>query len=115
MSTPDKGGRVALTEIESEYSIPADGRGDRRRAAACTYGCVSSLDLPLPGNSAAKLGPGIDTRCVGGYVVVPPSTVVQSLADGRNHFGSLQMVQGLRRPHRRGPLLAPGSPRPRGR
>ncbi|NLF13898.1 MAG: DUF3987 domain-containing protein [Anaerolineaceae bacterium] len=36
---------------------------------------------PAPGNTAGRLGPGIDTRGVGGYVVLPPST----LADGTTY------------------------------
>jgi hypothetical protein len=73
---PAKGGRDALARLEVRYGpLPATARvltgggGDHHHF----------LPVPGLGNSAGKVGPGLDIRSVGGYVLLPPSNHVLGL------------------------------------
>jgi hypothetical protein len=83
---PDKGGRAEFGE-KREQTVPATLVSMTPRGGLHLYLRVPK-DRPLPGNSVGtKLGFGIDTRCERGFVLAPPSTVVQILPDGRRHYG----------------------------
>jgi hypothetical protein len=70
---PRNGGKVSRMEIEGEHSIPETAAVQTPSGGTHLWLLVPD-GRELPGNSAGtKLGPGIDTRCVGGYVLVPPS------------------------------------------
>jgi Bifunctional DNA primase/polymerase, N-terminal/Primase C terminal 1 (PriCT-1) len=71
----DAGGEAALAELEREHgALPATVEVTTPRGGRHLYFLVPD-DRPMPGNSAGKLGPGIDTRGQGGYVLAPPSVV----------------------------------------
>lgn len=59
------------------------------------------LDLPVGfdveslGNSAGKLGPGIDTRCTGGYVKAPPSPGYRWVKGGRRPVAPQWLLDAL--------------------
>jgi putative DNA primase/helicase len=73
---PDKGGEETLAALEREYgALPTtaqvltgrDGRGGRGRHLYFKH-------PPTPIKSGAEvLGPGIDIRADGGYIIIPPS------------------------------------------
>jgi Bifunctional DNA primase/polymerase, N-terminal/Primase C terminal 1 (PriCT-1) len=72
---PDAGGEASLRALEREYgALPATVECITPRGGRHIYLIVPS-GRPMPGNSAGKLGEGIDTRGRGGYVIAPPSTV----------------------------------------
>ena len=68
----DKGGLDAWAELKERLGIDDEtvtcltGGGGMH----LYYKALPGIDIP---NSASKLGPGIDTRGNGGYVLVPPS------------------------------------------
>lgn len=69
---PDHGGLESLSELEGRY-----GRMEHPTWAVMTGGGGLHLYFRHPGNpvpnSAGKLGPGLDVRGDGGYVLAPPS------------------------------------------
>jgi hypothetical protein len=72
---PDAGGEASMAALEREHGgIPATAEVVTPRGGRHLYLIVPS-GRPMPGNSASKLGEGIDTRGQGGYVLCPPSTV----------------------------------------
>jgi hypothetical protein len=72
---PDAGGEASIAELEREHGIlPATAEVVTPRGGRHLYLIVPS-GRPMPGNSAGKLGDGIDTRGRGGYVLGPPSVV----------------------------------------
>jgi hypothetical protein len=84
---PDKGGSVAMVaDQDTPYGIPATVAATTPRGGLHLWLRVPD-GRPLPGNTAGKLGPGIDTRCARGFVLVPPSTVVWRAPDGHRHYG----------------------------
>lgn len=68
---PDKGGHESLLTLIADYApLPLSVEqitGGGGRHVFFTYPSVTV------GNSAGKLGPGLDTRGDGGYIVAPPS------------------------------------------
>lgn len=68
---PGKGGRIALAALEAQYGpLPVT-------AKVLTGGGGEHYHFrPVPGlrNSAGMIGPGLDVRGEGGYVVLPPSS-----------------------------------------
>lgn len=68
----DKGGFATLEEWEVEEPLPETAMVRTGRGGIHYY-----FDYPTDGtvipNSAGKLGPGLDVRGEGGYVLVPPS------------------------------------------
>lgn len=72
---PDAGGEVSFAQLEQEHGpLPATAEVVTPRGGRHLYLIVPN-GRPLPGNSAGKLGAGIDTRGAGGYVLAPPSEV----------------------------------------
>jgi len=72
---PDKDGETSVRALETEHgTLPETVEVITPRGGRHLYFFVRS-GCPMPGNSAGKLGPGVDTRGRGGYVVAPPSTV----------------------------------------
>jgi Bifunctional DNA primase/polymerase, N-terminal/Primase C terminal 1 (PriCT-1) len=72
---PDQGGEAAMAELEREHgSMPVTAEVITPRGGRHIYLIVPS-GRPMPGNSASKLGHGVDTRGQNGYVLAPPSTV----------------------------------------
>jgi hypothetical protein len=72
---PDANGETSMAALEREYwGIPATVEVVTPRGGRHLYLIVPN-GRPMPGNSAGKLGPGIDTRGEGGYVLAPPSVV----------------------------------------
>ncbi len=72
---PDAGGEATLAVLEREHgALPATVECITPRGGRHLYLLVPS-GRPMPGNSAAKLGDGVDTRGRHGYVLAPPSTV----------------------------------------
>jgi hypothetical protein len=73
---PDAGGEASLAKLEAEHgALPPTVECITPRGGRHAYLRVP-IGRKLPGNSAgSKLGEGLDTRCAGGYVVAPPSTV----------------------------------------
>jgi hypothetical protein len=71
---PAAGGRLDKVDQEGEYTLPPTVM-----VSTPSGGVHVWLRVPkgreLPGNSVAKLGPGIDTRCTRGYVLCPPSII----------------------------------------
>jgi putative DNA primase/helicase len=68
----DKGGLESLAKLEAENEpLPTTARARTGRGGLHLY-----FKYPSEGeirNSASKLGPGLDVRGEGGYVLVPPS------------------------------------------
>lgn len=68
---PDHGGHDALAALQAEHGPLPTGRTIRTGSGG------AHLYFANPGhvlrNTASKLGPGIDTRADGGYVIAPPS------------------------------------------
>jgi N6-adenosine-specific RNA methylase IME4 len=72
---PDAGGEATLAVLEREHgALPATVECITPRGGRHVYFIVPR-GRPMPGNSAGKLGQGIDTRGHHGYVLAPPSTV----------------------------------------
>jgi Bifunctional DNA primase/polymerase, N-terminal len=72
---PDAGGEATMAGLEREHgAMPATGEVIPPRGGRHIYLIVPS-GRPMPGNSAGKLGDGVDTRGRHGYVLAPPSTV----------------------------------------
>lgn len=72
---PDSGGEASMQALEAEHgTLPETVEVITPRGGRHIYLFVRSGEK-MPGNSAGKLGKGIDTRGRGGYVVAPPSTV----------------------------------------
>jgi hypothetical protein len=72
---PDTGGEASIAKLEGEHgTLPATVEAITPRGGRHLYLLVPD-GRPMPGNSAGKLGDGIDTRGQGGYVCAPPSTV----------------------------------------
>jgi hypothetical protein len=72
---PDKGGEVTFANLEVEHGVLPETVESITPSGGRHVYLVVPAERPMPGNSAGKLGPGIDTRGQGGYVVAPPSTV----------------------------------------
>lgn len=68
---PDHGGDHTLAALQAEHGTLPPGRTIRTGSGG-THLYYRHPGHPIP-NTAAKLGPGIDTRADGGYVVAPPS------------------------------------------
>jgi DnaB-like helicase C terminal domain/Bifunctional DNA primase/polymerase, N-terminal/Primase C terminal 1 (PriCT-1) len=65
------GGFETLEELEAKYNkLPNTIRQVTGSGGRQYFFCNSPIDIR---NSAGKLGPGLDVRGIGGYVVVPPS------------------------------------------
>jgi hypothetical protein len=72
---PDAGGEARMAVLERENSaMPATAEVVTPRGGRHLY-LIVPRGRPMPGNTAGKLGDGIDTRGRHGYVVAPPSTV----------------------------------------
>jgi hypothetical protein len=72
---PDSGGDDSLEGLEREHgALPPTIEATTPRGGRHLYLIVPS-GRPLPTISAGRLGPGIDHRCQGGYVLAPPSTI----------------------------------------
>jgi hypothetical protein len=81
---PDAGGEASMAALEGAHSpMPATAEVVTPRGGRHLYLIVPS-GRPMLGNSAGKLGRGIDTRGQGGYVLAPPSTV-----NGRHYTWSV--------------------------
>jgi hypothetical protein len=71
----DPGGEDSLAALEREHGrLPTTLQVRTPRGGRHFYLRVPPA-RPLPGNSAGRLGPNIDTRGEGGYVLAPPSVV----------------------------------------
>lgn len=68
---PDHGGNDTLTALQAEHGPLPAGRTIRTGSGG-THLYYRHPGHPLP-NTASKLGPGIDTRADGGYIIAPPS------------------------------------------
>lgn len=67
---PDKGGDEALAELEATYGpLPVTVEAITGRRGRHLYMIIAGALA----NSASLIGPGIDVRADGGYVVAPPS------------------------------------------
>jgi hypothetical protein len=74
---PDADGEASLVALEREHGpLPATVEAITPRGGRHLYLLVPN-GRPLPTISAGKLGPGVDTRGAGGYVVSPPSRIGQ--------------------------------------
>jgi hypothetical protein len=72
---PYPGGEATMAKMEREHGpMPATAEVITPRGGRHIYLIVPS-GRPMPGNSAGKLGDGVDTRGRHGYVLAPPSTV----------------------------------------
>jgi hypothetical protein len=72
---PAAGGEASFARLEQEHgALPATVEVVTPRGGRHLY-LIVPTGHPLPGNSAGKLGDGIDTRGQGGYVLTPPSVV----------------------------------------
>jgi Bifunctional DNA primase/polymerase, N-terminal/Primase C terminal 1 (PriCT-1) len=72
---PDAGGEASFARLEQKHEpMPATAEVVTPRGGRHLYLTVPD-GRPLPGNSAGKLGAGVDTRGAGGYVLAPPSVV----------------------------------------
>jgi hypothetical protein len=72
---PDSGGEASIATLERAHSdLPPTVECITPRGGRHLYLTVPT-GRPMPGNSAGKLGQGVDTRGQGGYVVAPPSAV----------------------------------------
>lgn len=72
---PDAGGEASMAALEGEHgAMPATAEVVTPRGGRHLYLIVPN-GRPTPGNSASRLGEGIDTRGQGGYVLAPPSVV----------------------------------------
>jgi Bifunctional DNA primase/polymerase, N-terminal/Primase C terminal 1 (PriCT-1) len=81
---PDAGGEASMAELEHEHgALPATVECITPRGGRHLYLIVPS-GRPMSGNSAGKLGGGIDTRGQGGYALAPPSAV-----NGRHYTWSV--------------------------
>jgi len=68
-------GRAALAELERQHGpLPKTLTAETPSGGLHLYFTMPDTDPPL-GNSAGKLGPGIDVRGEGGYIVLPPSRI----------------------------------------
>jgi putative DNA primase/helicase len=71
----DPGGEDTLAALEREHGrLPATVQSVTPRGGRHLYLLVPD-GHQLPTISAGKLGPGLDHRCQGGYVVAPPSSI----------------------------------------
>jgi hypothetical protein len=81
---PDAGGEAAFTDLERAHGpLPSSVEAVTPRGGRHLYFLVPN-GRAMPGNSAGKLGDGIDTRGRGGYVLAPPSSV-----NGRSYVWSV--------------------------
>jgi hypothetical protein len=72
---PDAGGEASMAVLENEHGpMPATAEVITPRGGRHLY-LIVPRGRPMPGNSAGKLGDGVDTRGRHGYVLAPPSTV----------------------------------------
>jgi hypothetical protein len=72
---PDAGGEASMAALEREHgAVPATAEVVTPRGGRHLYFIVPS-GRPMPGNSAGRIGEGIDTRGHHGYVLAPPSMV----------------------------------------
>lgn len=68
---PRHGGDISLARLEEKHGgLPATWRVETGGGGSHLYFQASGRELR---NSAGLLGPGLDIRAVGGYVVAPPS------------------------------------------
>jgi hypothetical protein len=71
----DAGGEASIAALEREHgTLPATVETITPRSGRHIYMIVPN-GRPMPGNTAGKLGEGVDTRGQGGYVLAPPSVV----------------------------------------
>jgi Bifunctional DNA primase/polymerase, N-terminal/Primase C terminal 1 (PriCT-1) len=81
---PDAGGEASFAQLERDHdAMPATAEVVTPRGGRHLYFLVPA-GRPMPGNSASKLGAGVDTRGQGGYVLAPPSVV-----NGRSYTWSV--------------------------
>lgn len=78
---PDKGGWESLNAYEISYGVPETFTTETPSGGQHLW-----FQGTLPRNTASKLGKGLDTRSIGGYVLVPPS---------RTEAGSYRVVRDL--------------------
>jgi hypothetical protein len=72
---PDAGGEASMAALETEHgAVPTTAEVITPRGGRHLYFILPS-GRPMPGNSAGRIGQGIDTRGHHGYVLAPPSTV----------------------------------------
>jgi hypothetical protein len=72
---PDAGGEASMAALEREHgALPETVEAVTPRGGRHLYLIVPN-GRTMPGNSASKIGDGIDTRGWNGYVLAPPSTV----------------------------------------
>ena len=75
---PDGGGEASMGVLERDHgAIPATVETITPRGGRHLY-LIVPPDRPMPGNSAGRVGAGIDTRGDGGYVLVPPSVTMEA-------------------------------------
>jgi hypothetical protein len=85
---PDKDGEASFARLGAEHgAFPETVESITPSGGRHLYFRVP-LARPLPGNSAGKLGAGIDSRGEGGYVLAPPST-----AAGRPYTWSVDSAE----------------------
>jgi hypothetical protein len=81
---PEAGGEASFAQLERNHgTLPATAEVVTPRGGRHLY-LIVPAGRPMPGNSAGKIGHGVDTRGQGGYVLAPPSTV-----DGRAYSWSV--------------------------
>jgi hypothetical protein len=69
---PEHGGEQSLQQLKDKYGPLPETARVRTGSGGWHYYFRYPAGLRLP-NSSSKLGPGIDTRGDGGYVIAPPS------------------------------------------
>ena len=68
-------GLATLAELEKRNGLlPKTGVAETPNGGLHLYFLFPETDPPI-GNSAGKLGPGLDIRGQGGYVILPPSVI----------------------------------------
>ncbi|MHB9858584.1 bifunctional DNA primase/polymerase [Streptomyces sp. YIM S03343] len=120
----DKNGAVGsttLADLERRYGeLPLTYAVGTGSGGVHYYWAWQGVDFDL-GNSAGKLGPGLDTRGNGGQVVAPPSraddsahTMAYVVLDPRPPVAAPAWLLGLLRPAPRPVTSKPRSPLPSG-
>jgi hypothetical protein len=87
---PDAGGEASMAALERAHgAMPATAEVTTPRGGRHLY-LIVPTGRPMPGNSAGKLGDGVDTRGRHGYVLGPPSVVA-----GRLYTWSVDSGDGI--------------------